>query len=106
MLSTSCGHIGWLAIMQRVITSHRALQFREFTHHLRHQIGFGEQRTAFSSCLVGTHEHSNLACEFAYACDSLAQCAEFVVIDDLSQIWNSRFELRLLVRVEKESCIG
>ena len=42
MLGNRVGYALRLAVFERVITAHDALQFRELTHHAGGQIGFAE----------------------------------------------------------------
>ena len=53
MIGDRVGDARVLAVMQRVIAAHDALQFRKLADHAGRQIGFGEQRGAAGALGIG-----------------------------------------------------
>ena len=60
-----------LAVMKRVVTTHRALQFGEFTDHISQQIGLGQIGRAFSMRFVRANQHRNLPSQILHTLHAL-----------------------------------
>ena len=50
----SVGDCGRLAVVERVVAAHEALQFGEFSDHFRKQVSLGEIRGAIHQVRVGS----------------------------------------------------
>ena len=108
MILDGVGDIDGKAVMQRVVAAHDALQFGEFADHVGQQVGlgqqcglFGMQGETFAAQLL-----ANCLGNGADALHAFALGPQPIVIDDLGQPEDSRFERFLAVLVEEELGIG
>ncbi len=92
-----------LAVMQRVVPAHGALEFRELADHCREQVGFGKPSRAFREARVCAQLARNLPRKKLDAGGALQLGAELVVIDDLRETRHARFQLRLAVLVVEKA---
>src|SRR5213594_4096926 len=99
------GHFARLAIMQRVIAPHEALQLGKLAHHAGEQIGFRQPRRALGEQRVGFQGARDAAGQELDALDALELRAELVVVDDAGELWHARFEPELAVLVVEEASI-
>ena len=98
------GNIRRQAVVQGVVAAHDALQFGELADHVGRQVALGQQggllglqREAFAAKFLADRLGDD-----ADALDALALGAQPVVIDNLGQAEDARFQRLLAVLVEKE----
>ena len=77
-------HLGRLAIVQRVIAAHRALQLGELPDHACQEIGFREPRGALRQRRVGPEQTCDPSGQQLHAFGALELGAKLVVVDDLA----------------------
>jgi hypothetical protein len=93
-----------LAVGQRVVAAHDALQLGELADHVGHEVGLGQHAAAAACCAsVGAELGGDRRGQRLDALDALALGAELVVIDHRRQAAAcDRFERLLAVLVEEE----
>jgi hypothetical protein len=100
------GHRRGLAVGQRVVAAHDALQLGELADHVGDQVGLGQQCGALGLRHVGAEAPRNFGRQLDQPVDALALAAELVVIHDARQLADACRERRLLVRLEEELGVG
>ena len=95
-----------LALRQRVIATHHALQFGKFANHLRGQIRLGKQRRPCGKVTLGTNMGRDFAGKAFQSLDPLALGAKLLVKDDLIELGQSVFQFDLEVGLEEKLGIG
>jgi hypothetical protein len=95
-----------LALRQRVIFAHQALQFGEFADHFSEQIRFAQLRGAFGLRRIGLDQRRQFLGQRRDAGDALGLCAEFLMKHDLLEFRQPVFQLGLQICVVEEFCIA
>ena len=111
MVFNGVRHVFTQTIVTGVVAAHDALQFREFAHHVREQIGFGQLRGGVDGlhkrCVIGLRQQGrNAFGNGTHAVGAVALGAKFVVIHHLGQTFHARGECLFAVLVEEEFGIG
>src|SRR5258706_6606012 len=101
----SVGHRGRLTVVERVITTHEALQLREFTDHFGEQVGLGQIRGAIYRARVGASAVGDKSTDRPDAFDAVELATELVVIDDTAQLGHPGFERIAPILIVEELCI-
>ena len=97
------GHHLALAVGERVVAAHDALQLGELAHHVGDEVGLGQARGALRRGDVAVQLGGDRACQRLEALDALELAAELVVIDHRRQARQAGLELLLLVLLEEEA---
>ncbi len=105
MLRDRLGHRRVLAIMQRVIAAHDALQFGEFADQPGDQVGLGQLGGAARLLGIGMQGGSDLVGQPLNAVDFLRHGAKFGMKNDVLQRRQAAFQTLLTVLVPEEFCI-
>ena len=98
------GHGYIQTVIQRVVAPHDALQLGEFAHHVGHQVGLGQLGGQVSLChqLCIAQLLCNGLGNGTHALYTLALRAQLVVIDHLSQAFDTAFQRLFAVLVKEE----
>ena len=96
------GDGGVLALRQRVVFPHQALQFGEFADHFGQQIGLRQMRGALGLFDIGADQRRDLRRQPLDPLDALGLRAELLVKHDLLEFRQPRFQLRLQVGLVEE----
>ena len=99
-------HAGRFAVAGRVVRAHDALQLGELAHHVRAQIGLGQQGGAVGGRDVAAQLLRHAPGDGAHALDAFELGAQLVVVDDSAQLLDARGQRRLAVGVEEELRVG
>ena len=97
MLLARGGDGSILALRQRVVFAHQALQLREFADHFGQQIRLRQMRGAFCLFDIGADQRRDLGRQPLDALDALALRAQLFVKHDLLEFRQPIFELGLQV---------
>ena len=97
MLLARGGDGGILALRQRVVFSHQALQLREFADHFGQQIRLRQMRGALCLFDIGADQRRDLGGQPLDPLDALALRAQLLVKHDLLEFRQPVFELRLQI---------
>ena len=97
---------GILAIVQRVIAAHDALQFIELQHHLGHQVRLAEHCGARAQRRIGAEFRADRTRERRHALGLVPETAKFRLEHDVAQAFAPCFQRGLLVLREEERGIG
>jgi hypothetical protein len=100
------GHRTRLAIVQRVVAAHDALQLRELAHHLGQQVGLGEMGGALGADFVGTCLAGDVPRYCPNALHAVELAAELAVIHHAGEPRDARGERRLAILVVEELGVG
>ena len=100
------GDSGVLALVQRVIAAHRALQFREFIDHFGDEIGLGQARRLLGEVRIGAHHRRQLAHQRRHTLHLVSHRAQLFVEGDLAQPFGHLAQRRLPVIVPEMSRVG
>ena len=95
-------HFLVLAVVAGVVRAHDALQFRELADHVGQEVRFRELRAAFGQQHVVAEAAGDGAGEARDALRALGLRAQLVVVDDVRQQRQARFQRLLLVLLEEE----
>ena len=88
--------------MTGVVFAHDALEFWEFAHHERTEIGLREERGAFGVSAVCTDQIGELARHRLHAQHALGLRAKLVVVDDMLETFDAAFERFAAVLIIEE----
>ncbi|CFL86638.1 Uncharacterised protein [Bordetella pertussis] len=99
-------HVGGLAVALGVVGAHDALQLGELAHHVRAQVGLGQQRGAVAMGGVAAQRRGDAARDGAHALDAFELGAQLVVVDDAAQLLDARGQRGLAVGLEEELGVG
>ena len=88
--------------MQRVVATHRALQFGKLADHVRYEIGLGKERRTIGEAGVGAERRGDGRGDRAHAPDSFELTAELVVIDNARELRQARLQLLAAILIVKK----
>ncbi len=107
MLGDGIGDLGCLAVMERVIAPHDALQLGELADHAGREIGLGEMRGALGERGVGAgNERRERPDQRLDALHLVEHAAELRVEDPLAELLDAALQPRLAVLVPEELGVG
>ena len=108
MILDGIGHSSRQTVVQRVVTAHDALQFGEFADHVGQQVGLGEPcgEGGLFREFAATEFFGNGAGNRLNTRHALALRSQLVVIDNLGEPLDPRFQRFFAILIKEELGIG
>ena len=106
MVADRIGDVGVLMVVQRVVTTHDALQFRKLADHAGDEVGLGQFGRPVGQCLAGIDQGRDPLGQTAQPVHPLPLGAEFGVVGDVIQRRHPAFQRRLAVQVPEMAGVG
>src|SRR5207248_2136600 len=88
-----------LAVMQRVVAAHHALQFGELADHAGHEIRLAEMRRTSCKLVAGMDVRGDDFRKARESADSVALAAELRVEGDVFEQWHAAFQAGAAIEI-------
>src|SRR5947209_4752781 len=106
MLSNCLSYSFPLAVMQRVVSAHDALQLRKFADHTCREVGFRKTSSAASLLGFRTYHRRHIFGELFHTLGLVVHRAELFVIYAVLQRLDAVCETHLAILVPEEAGVG